>query len=466
MTERNELIVEKNEISERLNTAETTWAALKMEVNQMDMEWEENRKNLMKTVKDLREENHSLRGQLSNKDKEKKTEILLREGRIKELEHAIEIRKGNTNSLMTDLKNKTKEVEDMKLYVEEMREHASRAEKKVDELRKEKKMREERADTQINTPVTVHEKSKTLLAVQEKPSQESMIEEGESDISHSFMSAEEGACADLDSTSGIFKKPEPKPKRKTERKKSSRERRESSSEDSSQSGSRKRDRQGKRKDSEASQSGDKEMVDSLKEEIRKMQELRKVQEREMKEMKEELERKNLEIRDRENMIASTRSTPSKGKKSVVIINITDENRDKVSTLLGGMLGNDDGSYSRTPMSETWSRNKEIQLVSRHDTAPPRPSYLDNIPNHPNPSTLDCVWSFKGEWRDAPMEASGTGAQGTKTRVARIEPYVDYDGRIKKAICYGPKMGELRAWYDFEEVKKIFPNWDTSKDSLL
>ena len=207
------------------------------------------------------------------------------------------------------------------------------------------------------------------------------------------------------------------------------------------------------------------MVDSLKEEIRKMQELRKVQEREMKEMKEELERKNLEIRDRENMIASTRSTPSKGKKSVVIINITDENRDKVSTLLGGMLGNDDGSYSRTPMSETWSRNKEIQLVSRHDTAPPRPSYLDNIPNHPNPSTLDCVWSFKGEWRDAPMEASGTGAQGTKTRVARIEPYVDYDGRIKKAICYGPKMGELRAWYDFEEVKKIFPNWDTSKDSL-
>ena len=468
LTEKNELIVEKNEINERLVTAETQWTALKMEVNQMDMEWEENRKNLMKTVKELREENHSLRGQLSNKDKEKKSEVQLKEARIKELEYGIEIRKGNTNSLVNDLKNKTKEVEDLKLYAEEMREHADRAQKKVTELRKEMKTRDERANIQEKTPVTKQEKSGTLLAVQEKPSQENMIEEGESDISHTFMSAEEGACADLDSTCGKFKIPEPKPKRRTERKRSSRERRESSSEDSSQSGSRKRDRQGRRKDSEASQSGEKEMVDSLKEEIRKMQESKKEQEREMKEMKElkeELERKYVEIRDRENMMASAMSTPSKGKKSVVIIDITDENRDRVSTLLGGMLSNDNGTYSRTPMSETWTRNKEIQLVARHDSAPPRPSFLDNIPEHPDPSTLNCVWSFKGEWRDAPREANGTGAQGTETRVARIEPYVDYDGRIKKAICYGPKMGELRIWFDFEEVKKVFPNWDTSQESI-
>merc|ERR1712033_122611 len=132
-----------------------------------------------------------------------------------------------------------------------------------------------------------------------------------------------------------------------------------------------------------------------------MQESKKKQEREMKEMKEvkeELERKYIEIRDRENMMASTMSTPSKGKKSVVIIDITDENRDRVSTLLGGMLSNDNGTYSRTPMSETWTKNKEIQLVARYDSAPPRPSFLDNIPEPPDPSTLDCVWSFKGEWR--------------------------------------------------------------------
>ena len=210
---------------------------------------------------------------------------------------------------------------------------------------------------------------------------------------------------------------------------------------------------------------EKEMLDSMKEELKRMHELKKVQEKEMKEIKEELERKNSEIRDRENIIASTKSTPSKGKKSVVVINITEENRDRVSILLGGMLSNSDGTYYRTPMSETWSRNKDIQLVTRHDTASQRPAYLDNIPDHPNPSTLDCVWSFKGEWRDAPMEADGTGAQGTKTRVARIEPYADYDGKIKKAICYGPRMGDLKVWYDFEEVKKIFPNWDTSSESL-
>ena len=100
----------------------------------------------------------------------------------------------------------------------------------------------------------------------------------------------------------------------------------------------------------ASQSEDREMLDSMKEELKKMHELKKMQEKEMKEIKEELERKNSEIR--ENVIASTMNTPSKGKKSIVVIDITEENRDRVSILLGGMLSNDNGTYSRTPMSET------------------------------------------------------------------------------------------------------------------
>ena len=157
-------------------------------------------------------------------------------------------------------------------------------------------------------------------------------------------------------------------------------------------------------------------------------------------------------------------TPSKGRKSVLIINIT-ENRHRVNTLLGGMLDNGNGTYSSTPMSETWKNNKEIQLINRYDSAPPRPTFLDNIPGHPNPTLFNGEWSFRGEWRDAPMEANGTGEKGTSTRVARIEPYVDYDGRIKRAICYGGKMGELKIWFDFEEVKKIFPNWDTSKETI-
>merc|ERR1712121_525109 len=104
---------------------------------------------------------------------------LLQDGKIKELQHTIEIRKGNLTSLLTDLDNKNKEVEDMKKYVEEMREYADKAEKKAAELRKEKKMRNKKTGTQINTPVAKPEKPKTLLAEPEKPPQESMmIEEG------------------------------------------------------------------------------------------------------------------------------------------------------------------------------------------------------------------------------------------------------------------------------------------------
>merc|ERR1711891_39333 len=145
----------------------------------------------------------------------------------------------------------------MKKYVEEMGENAEKAEKVIAELRKEKKMKKEKTDTQMSTPVAKPEKPKTLLAEHEKPTQESMIEEGESDFQEtSFLSAEEEACADLDSTSCRFKKPESRPKRRIERKKSSKDRREGSSGDSSQSEDRKRDRHGRRKNSETSQSED------------------------------------------------------------------------------------------------------------------------------------------------------------------------------------------------------------------
>merc|ERR1712121_363142 len=115
-----------------------------MKIELLEVEWEENRKNYMKSISDLRDDNTSLRGQLSNKDKEKQTELNLQEKKIKELQYAIEVRKGNFNSLMTDLKNKSKEVEDMKKYVEEMRDHAGKAENVAAELRKEKKMKSEK----------------------------------------------------------------------------------------------------------------------------------------------------------------------------------------------------------------------------------------------------------------------------------------------------------------------------------
>ena len=457
-SQKDEIMKERDEFKEELEETKTLWTNLKMDLNEMDDEWDKEKKNLQKTAQELREVNSQLRDELSNKDKVTNTEVQLREERIKKLEHDIAIRAGSTKNLMADMENRQKEVKDLKKTIVEMSDEADKTEKKLRDMRKEMKemkAKEERDIAQKNTPVTIHEKSGTLLATQKKPLNR-MIEEGESSLSQSYMSADEGASADLDST---FKKPKDKPRKVEKKKKSSRERAESSSDDSSQSGSNKRDRQGRRKDSGTSQDEEKDRVDSLREELRRLKEEKELRDREMEEMK----KKNNELE--RSMTESIIGTPSKGKRSITIIEITDDNRDRVNIMLGGMLDNGNGTYSSTRMSETWKNNKEIQLINNYDSAPPRPDFLENIPEHPDPSTLNADWSYKGEWREAPKEANGTGEKGTDTRVARIERYIDYDGRIKRAICYGGKMGDLKIWFDFEEVKKVFPNWDTSKESV-
>ena len=467
LRERNELMAEKIVIVEKLDIAESNWVDLKMKVNELEGEWEENRASYQKSIEDLRTQNTTLRDRISNKDKEKESEVNLKKKEISDLQFAIEVRKGHFTNLLGDLENKREEIIEMKKYVDEMRNRAERAERLAEELKEEKKRKNERTSAQMTPPVAEPEKPKPLLAKHEKPTQESMIEEEESDCQEGentlLQTTGGGACADLDSTGYKFKEPEVPQKRRTIRKKSSKDKRGESSEDSSQSEDRKRDRQGRRKNSESTQSEDKEMIETMKNEIKTQ---KKKHEKELKEIKEELRKKNLEILNKENEISSTVKTPPRGKKGVVIITITDENRHRISNLLGGMLQNDDGSFSRTPMSETWARNKDHQLISRHDSAPLKPDCLDNIPEHPNPTTMDLKWSHVGEWRDVPMKTDGTGAAESKeNRVGRIEPYIDTDGKIKKAICYGSDMSNLKGWYDLDEVKKVFPNWDISGPSI-
>ena len=62
------------------------------------------------------------------------------------------------------------------------------------------------------------------------------------------------------------------------------------------------------------------------------------------------------------------------------------------------------------------------------------------------------------WYDVPLGTDKDAAEGSQTRIGRVEPYIDRDGTIKKAISYGSDKGTLNTWYSFEEVKKIFPNW--------
>merc|ERR1712121_491248 len=85
-------------------------------------------------------------------------------------------------NLMKDLDNKKEEIKDMQKILDEMRDRAERAERSAEELKKEKKGRIEKTQTQVTPPVAGLEKPGPPVATLEKPGHESMLEEEESDI--------------------------------------------------------------------------------------------------------------------------------------------------------------------------------------------------------------------------------------------------------------------------------------------
>merc|ERR1712121_477650 len=321
------------------------------------------------------------------------------------------VRKAQFINFMKDLDNKKEETKDMQKTLDEMRDRAERAERSVDELKKEKKGRIEKAQTQVTPPVAILEKPGPPVATLEKPGPESRVEEEESDNQEDentlLQTTGGGVCADTEETDHNFTEPALPQRKRTERKRSSKDKRGESSGESSQSEDRKRDRHGRRKTSEYTHSEDKEKLETMKNEMKNQ---KKKHEKEIEEMKEELRKKDLEIKNKEEEISSTVKTPPRGKKGVVVVQITEENKNRVSNLLGGMLQNDDGTLSRTPMSETWAKNKNHQMVKRYDSAPQKPDYVEAIPGHPAPTTLDLEWSHEAEWQDVPMKVDGTGAE--------------------------------------------------------
>merc|ERR1711895_416749 len=212
----------------------------------------------------------SQRDELSNKDKEKEKEVNLKKKEISDLQYTIGVRKGHFTNLMKDLENKKEEIKDMQKYLDEMRDRAERAEKSAEELKKEKKGRSEKTHTQMTPPVAELEKPRPLVATHEKPEQVSMIEEEESD--------NQGEDNTLLQTTG------------------------------------------------GGACADIEDTDHKFTEP-------EVPRKKRKEMKEELRKKDLEIKNRESEISSTVKTPPRGKEGVVVITITDENRNSLSNLL-------------------------------------------------------------------------------------------------------------------------------------
>ena len=242
----------------------------------------------------------------------------------------------------------------------------------------------------------------------------------------------------------------------------SKSRTEDSSEEGSQVEDRRKDYHGRRKNSGTSQKNDK-ITGKIEAMEREMEEQRIKYEEQVEKMKEELKSKDLEMKSKKEengnkeLQKGTETSPPV-MKGVVVVEVNETNEGQVSLTHNGMLVNKDGTLSRTPQSEAWAKNRDHQLVKRYETTPNMQEYLKSIPGHPSPTNLDLGWTHVGNWYDVPLDPNQDGAEGTKTRIGRIEPYIDLTGTIKEALSYGTDKGTLGPWYDLEEIKETFPKW--------
>ena len=143
---------------------------------------------------------------------------------------------------------------------------------------------------------------------------------------------------------------------------------------------------------------------------------------------------------------------------IKVVKITPENIRRISYEHNGMLLNEDGSLSRTPQYETFLKDKCVQLERTYSTTPVMPEELEKIPGHPRPTDKNLNWSHRGKWQVVPEDPNSEGSEQENDRVVRVEPYIDTEGKIKKAICYGEEEDRLNTWFDLEEVLKVYKKW--------
>ena len=148
---------------------------------------------------------------------------------------------------------------------------------------------------------------------------------------------------------------------------------------------------------------------------------------------------------------------NKGENRPYIVCITDENRSRISMLHKRMLLNEDGTLTITPQYWTWSKNPTMQLQRLYEVLPDFPADI-NRQNHPKITLLFLEWTHEGEWVLVPIDEMDEGPVYKDTKVARIESYIDLDGRIKRAVSYGKEEAKLTAWFDIDELKQAFPHW--------
>ena len=101
---------------------------------------------------------------------------------------------------------------------------------------------------------------------------------------------------------------------------------------------------------------------------------------------------------------------------------------------------------------------KIWLGLEHPLKRVFPKYLD-YDWHPQPTMQNLGYSHSGFWALAP-KAKGdmSGPYYLDHIIARIEPYIDMQGKVKEAVAYGRNMNNMKIWFDLEEVRRARGTW--------
>ena len=193
--------------------------------------------------------------------------------------------------------------------------------------------------------------------------------------------------------------------------------------------------------------------DQIRKLEKQLEEQRLEHNEEMKKKDEELEKRLKDIRGATAVVPPTK-----------VVEIDQWNKEQVSLEHNGMIMKEDGSLVRTPQYETFLKNMDTQLKRSYGTTPTMPEELGKIPDHPQPTDMNLGWSHRGEWQETPVDPSQEGSEQEECRVARVEPYIDTDGVIKRALSYGDDADHLSIWFSLEEVQKAYPKWRIANPS--
>ena len=92
-------------------------------------------------------------------------------------------------------------------------------------------------------------------------------------------------------------------------------------------------------------------------------------------------------------------------------------------------------------------------VATHPHATRTNLELENF--HPEPTSLNLEWSYRGQWQRVPKSNNQDGGPEYHSyNVGRVEFYVDTNGVMRRAVAYGDNSDQLLVWYDVEEMLKV------------